>query len=330
MKTRIGLTGGLLVMLATLLLPGQAPAQALLTDVQVVDVTPAGFAVIGRTSTPTWPTIRVYADAAGAEEVTTQLEVTPFPLWGGDPTVTAEYDQDAIKRGLQGRMQALGILKLQVHGCIPETAYYFQLLAEDTEETLTVWPETFLAEVVTARENTFVAESRQVLVSLSDTAGSLDPQGWLVTAASGSSPYPISAVVADGADTREAFLNLARLFAPDGSNWQPGGVQALDLSIYGPSPQGAVTRRLSVEFGGSFRVAAVSSYSVNVDLSGDPDPGDLDGNGISLGDAVLALQIMAGLHPVAPVFIAADVDADSRIGMAEVLFILQDLAGLRP
>ena len=62
------------------------------------------------------------------------------------------------------------------------------------------------------------------------------------------------------------------------------------------------------------------------------DPGDLTGDGtVTLGDAVEALQVISGLQPeVCPVCepVYADVNNDEKIGIEEVLYILQSLAEL--
>lgn len=47
-------------------------------------------------------------------------------------------------------------------------------------------------------------------------------------------------------------------------------------------------------------------------------------------DAVLALQIMAGIVTASPVFLDADVNGDKRIGMAEVMVIFDKMLGKRP
>jgi len=62
--------------------------------------------------------------------------------------------------------------------------------------------------------------------------------------------------------------------------------------------------------------------------------GDLDGqNGVTLIDAILAHQVVAGRTPatVRPDYAAsgADVNGDNKIGLAEVLYILQAVAGVR-
>jgi len=59
--------------------------------------------------------------------------------------------------------------------------------------------------------------------------------------------------------------------------------------------------------------------------------GDVNGSGgePDLADAILALQVLAGLNPP-NVNTGGDVNGDGRIGLPEVIYILQKVAGLRP
>jgi hypothetical protein len=57
-------------------------------------------------------------------------------------------------------------------------------------------------------------------------------------------------------------------------------------------------------------------------------PGDVSGNGeVNLEDAVLALRVVSGI--AATVVQTGGVDADSRIGLSEAIYILQAISGLR-
>ena len=59
------------------------------------------------------------------------------------------------------------------------------------------------------------------------------------------------------------------------------------------------------------------------------DPGDVNGDGsVSLNDALAALQAALGIAPSSPVYPAADVNGDDKIGLAEVIFVLRHVAGL--
>jgi len=56
--------------------------------------------------------------------------------------------------------------------------------------------------------------------------------------------------------------------------------------------------------------------------------GDTDHNGkIDLEDAILVLKVFAGINS-ANIYISADVNNDNRIGMEEVIYILQKISGL--
>jgi hypothetical protein len=58
--------------------------------------------------------------------------------------------------------------------------------------------------------------------------------------------------------------------------------------------------------------------------------GNLDDNKlIELKDAIMAMQICARITPEQTITLEADVNGDGRINMAEVLYILQILAGYR-
>ncbi|NJL58898.1 MAG: hypothetical protein HC887_03850 [Desulfobacteraceae bacterium] len=58
-------------------------------------------------------------------------------------------------------------------------------------------------------------------------------------------------------------------------------------------------------------------------------PGDLDcDEDVTLSDAIIALRIIAGIDPP-PIFCKNDVNNDGKIGLEEVIYILQKVAGLR-
>ncbi len=58
--------------------------------------------------------------------------------------------------------------------------------------------------------------------------------------------------------------------------------------------------------------------------------GDMNGDGnINLIDAILALQISAQIEPASPIYKGVDVNCDEKIGLEEVIYILQEVSGLR-
>jgi len=59
-------------------------------------------------------------------------------------------------------------------------------------------------------------------------------------------------------------------------------------------------------------------------------PGDVNNNkAVNLADAILAVQIMNGMTPVGTVSLFADINNDGRLGLAEIIYILQKTAGMR-
>ena len=60
-----------------------------------------------------------------------------------------------------------------------------------------------------------------------------------------------------------------------------------------------------------------------------PAPGDVNGNGdVTIADAILALQLLSNQTPAASVKDAA-INNDGKIGLPEVIYILQSIAGYR-
>ena len=54
-----------------------------------------------------------------------------------------------------------------------------------------------------------------------------------------------------------------------------------------------------------------------------------DDSSVDLADAILALQVMAGIEPSATAHKEADVNGDNKIGIEEVIYILQKVSELR-
>ena len=106
-----------------------------------------------------------------------------------------------------------------------------------------------------------------------------------------------------------------------GCTLAPGATCLLDV-VFLPESEGAKTASLKLS----------SNASIDIPLSGNgvyPTIGDLNSDyEVTLTDAILALKVIIGLNPTG-INSAADVNADSKIGLAEVIYILQYVAGLR-
>ena len=70
--------------------------------------------------------------------------------------------------------------------------------------------------------------------------------------------------------------------------------------------------------------------TVVINISNKIIAGDVDDSGtVDVSDAVMALQVSVGVNPNQTVYNAADVNGDNNIGLEEVSYILQKVAGLR-
>ncbi len=160
-----------------------------------------------------------------------------------------------------------------------------------------------------------------------------------VAVGSSSAPFAFSII-----NTGNAPLSVDKVTLTDSSNFSlsiNGGnnpLGSLPVSI----PAGE-NRTVTV----TFMPSTGRSLSANLVIgSSDPDvaeiravllgndppvPGDVNGDRtVTLADAILALQIAAGVTPAGQaVTNTADINNDGRIGMAEAIYILQKMAGLR-
>lgn len=69
---------------------------------------------------------------------------------------------------------------------------------------------------------------------------------------------------------------------------------------------------------------------LGIDLNGTVGPGDVDNNEtVELSDAILSLQVSAGIGSISTIHHGADVNGDNRIGIEESIYILQKVAGIR-
>ncbi|MFC1859063.1 immunoglobulin domain-containing protein [Thermodesulfobacteriota bacterium] len=73
-----------------------------------------------------------------------------------------------------------------------------------------------------------------------------------------------------------------------------------------------------------------ATQNINITLSNVVMKGDInDDQVIDIQDAILAIQVYAGLIPESEVYILADVNGDGKIGIEEAIYILQEVSELR-
>ncbi len=278
---KMGKYPGVFVLVVVLFLwSSNAYCAVTIANVTTADVTPSGFCVVWQTSGPANPGIKVFSDAAGTNDITDKLEVTPFPLFGGNPDIVDEFEHDEDMDALRDEAQTKGLMKICVQGCLPNTVYYYRISATDEQSETTFWPSGDLASVTTAAENSFVADSKQLLLTITDNQGTLDPQGWIVTAWSDEALSPVSCYVGDGAHFDQAYLNLCQLFNHSGYNWTPVGSKDVFLSIMRPGAD-PLEHVVNLEYTSNFFVSQIYQITLNVS-----ELADSDGDGLSDDDEV--------------------------------------------
>jgi len=237
-----------------------AHAALTMDNVYVTDVTPSSFSFIWQTSESAGPAVKIYSDSGETEELTNRFELTPFPLSGGDPAIVSEYNQDQHKIIFRTMVQNKGLIKVRVEGLQPESTYYCKLYSVGSSETI-AWPETGLIPVTTSAETGFVAEDRQLIITVNQP----DSAGWLVMAEHADTGYGVSSYLGDGAETGKAVLNLANLFTIGGSNWQPAaGEQDVVITVLGADGF-SFSQSVAVSFSGHFTVAAITPHLIGFD-----------------------------------------------------------------
>ncbi|QQO56076.1 MAG: hypothetical protein N838_24700 [Thiohalocapsa sp. PB-PSB1] len=251
---RLPRAASLMLALAAILLAiwtRAAPALEI-NRVTLTDVTPSGFTLIGAASGPAQIGVRIYADAAGSQDISHQLHITQLALQGGDPALTEVYQQDNAKRALAERIKARGLLRIRIDGAAPDTAYWFHMLADDGSEQAQ-WPAGAPASLTTPGQTGFLSANHQLLVSINDA----DPEAWLIRVETDDSAHPVAAVVGDGAAVDQAVLALGNLMAADGTNWQPSGNETLRLTLERGDGREQMTQVVELPLTADFSVASI-------------------------------------------------------------------------
>ena len=142
---------------------------------------------------------------------------------------------------------------------------------------------------------------------------------------------PISVTFSEAMDA--VSITTATFLVNDGSSNMGGTVSYSSTTAtftpaaildYNTTYTATITTGASDLAGNALQADYVWSFTVNYTILGNINGDDK----IDLSDAILAIQVITGLHP-AGVNLNADVNNNGKIGMAEVLYILQRISGFR-
>lgn len=243
---------------AGLLLVGMFAARAaLVTNITPVNVTPAGFSILCRSSTAL--ALEVFADAAGTSNLTSQLGVEAYPIHTGNPDLATGYSRRQSQLALRQKAQEFGLVLFQVSNCRPGTSYYYRLSDAPGSYHPATGP---LPGVNTEQENAFVIDAQQLILEIPG----LDSMGRIVTLTHTNAAHPLAAVIGDGVGTNQVFFNVNDLFnLAGGGNIAPVGNQSFDVNVWGPGGN-LVPAQFTLNFSLNFNVAAANLASIGAEF----------------------------------------------------------------
>ncbi len=199
------------LVLVILMLAGYAQAAPpVVTDVTLTDVTPKALSVTWNSSQAAVPSLRIFSDSNGTNEVTGQFSMTLNPLRGGADGLKTVSQQD-------------GIMQVKISGLAAGTTYYVQTMTMDAATgEVTYWPAAGPFTAVTTMQHIEpMAESGgseylfpNDLVRLTMAGGRTPWQdGMIVALDIPGAAYPVTGVVGDTAEAPSVTIDLNNMFS---------------------------------------------------------------------------------------------------------------------
>jgi hypothetical protein len=220
---------------ACCLLFGRSSLALVITNVSTVNITPGSFSVVWGTSPSVTPAISVFADPAGVTNLAGKVGIELFPLHTGDPTLTNSYFRRLNQAALRQKTIGMDLVHVRVSGCTPNTTYYYrvQVSTPGTNGQQTIWPPSGpLPAVTTAQENSFVTQSRQLIITLA----SADPSGSVILLSNTNTTSVLAAVAGDGVAPNQVFFSVSDIIDSLGkSNLLLLGNQEFTARVLGTS-----------------------------------------------------------------------------------------------
>jgi hypothetical protein len=132
-----------------------------------------------------------------------------------------------------------------------------------------------------------------------------------------------------GSDNTTSASNLVYACFLEGYDQSWSGYSGATSKTYANLPNGYYTFYVRAKDEAQNVDLSPASQSFTVNYT-DADYGDLNRDGkLDLLDAILAIRVCISMTPAEEVNTDMDVDGDGKIGMTEVIYILQKVAGLR-
>ncbi len=243
---------GLLIAVAL----GAGAAHALTINAgMAVNTTPTQFDVFIRTSEPATSWVEVYADVGGTTNLLGNVGLEVTPIHTGDPLLTTNYYRRGYIRNIRNAAAGKSVALHRVSGCAPETTYYLRVLATNDLGSAQ-WPESGLVPVTTEMENSFLMESRQLLVDLHPSVSPPDPMGAVGVLEVAGADYPIASIVGDGAVSNQVYFDLGQLFSSaDHRNLSLVDAVVCEVTIYGQPEMPDLSAEFSIPFSNLTEVA---------------------------------------------------------------------------
>ena len=219
---------GLISLVSTvllLLMSAQSYAiSPVLSQPVITNVTDRSFSLIWTSDQSGSPLVEIYSDAAGTVPVVSDISITPYGVFTGNPALD-ESDRQSSIDSIVAVAKSNGIFEVTVAGLMPATQYFIKhgVQAELTQET-TLCPDSaasfcpdanldllsltteLSAERVDASTHLYMND---VLLGLNVNT----QQGQLVIINAETAAYPVSAFVGDGVPAPYVVVDLNNFFA---------------------------------------------------------------------------------------------------------------------
>jgi hypothetical protein len=282
----------------------------------LTDVSPVSFSAVWAASEPSTCTLHV------------------FDQQGRELTEISVISESAIHPPAED----IGVMKVRVNNLLPDTIYYLETVTTSKATGyVTVYPEN---PIPVLTEESAVPVNNKVLAQEIYTEHGDHAHGSLMVVMVEGGSYPITAWVGGQINPPSpwALADVNNIYsALTHENLQTHGGEAIRVDVFGGMQGDAELEA---------KAPTPSEGSIFFQL-GPPIvlnslKGDIDGNHqLGLADALLGLQILAGLppgtgdwgtlidKPISLRVLHSDVDRDIKIGMQEIIYILQKLAQLR-